>query len=710
MVQSSRGVDHPSPGAQCQGGLDAPITDLKGVASATEARLQSLGIGRVRDLLFHLPLRYIDQTRLAPIHQLQPGQDALIEGTVADCQVLQGRRRTLRVWVEDETGILVLRFFHFYSSNQQRFRPGVRMRCYGQVRQASSALEMVHPECRVLRANQPAPLADHLHPVYPSTSGLSQFVLRRLVAEAIRRLRSNARALQDYLPREILQKEELPRLAEALELVHYPPPGIDPETLCNGTHAAVQRLAFEELLSHRLGLLRMRAQSRQSQAFALQGGQHLVEQLLTLLPFALTKAQRRVIAEITQDLRQETPMMRLLQGDVGSGKTVVAAAAALCAVGSGHQAAVMAPTELLATQHYKCFQAWLEPLKIPILSHTGRISRTQRESNLDTIRGTEAAIVIGTHALIQEDLIFQRLALAIIDEQHRFGVDQRLSLLNRRARDTRAPHQMIMTATPIPRTLSMTLYADLDLSVIDELPPGRKAVNTVVLPGTQRPLLVERIGAACEQGRQVYWVCNLIEDSENLQKQSASTTSASLKKDLPQLQIGLIHGKMKQAEKEQMMQAFLDGKLHLLVATTIIEVGIDVPAASLMVIEDADQLGLSQLHQLRGRIGRGDAGSDCVLLYTPPLESLARDRLEVIRSTQDGFKIAESDLRLRGPGEMLGARQKGLPQFRIADLARDRSLLPGVHDAGRLLNEQYPERVAPILERWQPFAQEYIQV
>lgn len=687
--------------------LAEALERLPRVGLNTRTKLERLDIRQVHDLLFHLPLRYIDQTRVTSIAQLQPGQERLVEGEIEASKVYRRRRPALIVQIDDGSGRLVLRFFHFFRQLEDRFRNGVVLRCYGQVRQGPLGLEMVHPEYRVLNRQQPIPLPDRLTPVYPTTAGLNQTTLRRLIAEAFQ-LVERSGSLPDLLPESAPGTRAFPNLQDALHTVHSPPPGTNLEAMTTGSHPAVQRLAYEELLACHLGLGQARRRIRKHRARSWEQGIPTADRFLAQLPFRLTKAQRSALLELRQDLKRKTPMMRLLQGDVGSGKTVVAAAAAIQVASGGGQAAIMVPTELLANQHHRRFCEWLEGSQVSAILQTGKLGRAQRRANLERIRGGEPVIVIGTHALIQKEVRLPKLGLAIIDEQHRFGVYQRLNLLHKGTTDENLyPHQLIMTATPIPRTLSMTLYADLDITVIDELPPNRSPVNTAVLPSDRRQEVMDRIGNACRQGRQVYWVCSLIEDSEILQKQSAMATYRRLVECLPQLRIGLIHGRLKPAEKEKLMHDFATGEIDLLVATTVIEVGIDVANASLMVIENSERLGLSQLHQLRGRIGRGNTGGDCLLLYDRPLGPTTRARLEAMRSTADGFRIAESDLMLRGPGDVLGLRQKGMPEMRIANLIRDRALLADVRKAALRIVRTCPGNVPPLIERWRANAVEY---
>jgi len=677
---------------------DLPIQTLKGVGPRLAERLARLGVQTVEDLLFHLPMRYQDRTRVMPIGSLRPGDEAVIEVEVLLSQVTQRGRRALLCRVHDGSGFLTLRFFYFGPAQQNLLgQAGTRLRCFGEIRNGPATLEMVHPEWRRLDGSE-AVVEEHLTPIYPTTEGLHQASLRTLTDQALQCLESNQP--RECLPPPLLDRLGLPSLQEALRLIHRPPAELDLAVLASGRHPAQQRLAFEELLAHQLSLRRLRAQMQRNAAPPLAGRGRLTKRFLKALPFALTRAQHRVSAEIDADLARSWPMLRLVQGDVGSGKTVVAAAATVRAVEAGLQAAIMAPTELLAEQHYRNFRNWLEPLGVQVAWLSGRIKGSARETILERLRSGQAQVAVGTHALFQEDVVFADLALVIIDEQHRFGVHQRLALREKGRQGGRCPHQLIMTATPIPRTLAMSAYADLDSSVIDELPPGRTPVQTVVVAEGRRADVIQRIRLACGGGRQAYWVCPLIEESEVLQCQAAATTAALLAETLPELRIGLVHGRLKPAEKEQTMAAFKARQLDLLVATTVIEVGVDVPNASLMIIENAERLGLAQLHQLRGRVGRGSAQSSCVLLYRVPLSEPARSRLEVLRNSNDGFEIARRDLEMRGPGEVLGTRQTGALQLRIADLLRDAYLLPQVRQAADELLRDYPDHAEAIIRRW----------
>ncbi|WP_355660621.1 ATP-dependent DNA helicase RecG [Halomonas salifodinae] len=679
--------------------LQQPVTALKGVGEALATKLARLRIATPADLLFHLPLRYQDRTRITPMGTLKAGQEAVIEGEVAAASVVQGRRRSLLVRLKDGSGILSLRFFHFSPAQQQQFRPGVTLRAFGEARAGATGLEIYHPEYRLLASGE-APVEEHLTPIYPTTEGLNQARLRALIGQALALLDRHPDDLRDWIPETLRKRFGLPELRRCLHALHEPPPEADLDSLADGHHPAIRRLALEELLAHQLSLRQVRLRIQADGAPELPSGRGLQARFVAQLPFTLTGAQRRVLDEIAADLQRPLPMLRLVQGDVGSGKTVVAALAALSAIAGGCQAAVMAPTEILAEQHFRTFRAWFEPLGIEVAWLAGKLKGKARLDTKAALLDGRAQVVVGTHALFQDDVHFQRLGLAIIDEQHRFGVHQRLALREKGEAAGLTPHQLVMTATPIPRTLAMSAYADLDLSVIDELPPGRTPVQTVAVPDERRPEVVARIRHACAEGRQAYWVCTLIEESEALQCQAAEATRDELTERLPELSIGLVHGRMKATEKAEVMAAFKAGELDLLVATTVIEVGVDVPNASLMIIENPERLGLSQLHQLRGRVGRGATESFCVLLYHPPLSAHSRERLAVMRETTDGFRIAEKDLELRGPGEVLGTRQTGLAQMKIADLERDQDLLDSVTELAKALLEQAPEASDPLIHRW----------
>ena len=676
---------------------ERPVGSLRGVGAALAERLARLGVQRVCDLLFVLPLRYEDRTQLTEIGRLLPGTRAAVEGEIMLTEVAYRGRRQLLTRIADKSGMLTLRFFYFSASQQANLARGVRLRCFGEVRRGPLGLEMVHPEYRRVLAGA-APLEETLTPIYPLTEGVPQGRLRALIGAALRE--SAQGALADFLPAALGLPPGLPPLRQALSDLHAPPRETRLAELAAGRHPAQRRLAFEELTAHHLAL-KLRKRSLQSApAPALTDGAGLTPRLLGALPFRLTGAQAGALADVERDLAGSVPMVRLLQGDVGCGKTVVAAAAAARALGSGMQAALMAPTELLAEQHWRNLHAWFAPLNETVALLSGSQPARTRRSALEALASGEVRLVVGTHALFQEGIEFRRLALVIVDEQHRFGVQQRLKLSEKGQREGQLPHQLIMTATPIPRTLAMTAYADLDISVIDELPPGRTPVQTVVVPEQRRAEVVARIVAACGEGRQVYWVCPLIDASDELRAQAAEDTAARLKEALPDLSIALVHGRMPAAAREAAMHAFKAGKVQLLVATTVIEVGVDVPNATLMVIENAERMGLAQLHQLRGRVGRGTSASSCVLLYRAPLSALARERLKVIRESADGFEIARRDLELRGPGELLGTRQTGLAQLRVADLLRDADLLPRVQQCAERLLAGFPEQVAGLTARW----------
>ena len=687
---------------------NVPVTVLKGVGEAMAEKLAKVGLENLQDVLFHLPLRYQDRTRVVPIGQLRPGQDAVIEGVVSGADVTMGKRRSLVVRLGDGSGVLSLRFYHFSNAQKEGLKRGTHLRCYGEARPGASGLEIYHPEYRALNGDEPPPPVDQtLTPIYPSTEGLTQQRLRQLCQQSLSLL--GPRSLPDWLPDELARDYQLAPLDDAIRYLHNPPADADVEELALGHHWAQHRLAFEELLTHQLSQQRLRESLRSLRAPVLPKATRLPAQYLANLGFQPTGAQQRVANEIAYDLSQHEPMMRLVQGDVGAGKTVVAALAALQALEAGYQVALMAPTEILAEQHYITFKRWLEPLGLEVAWLAGKLKGKARAASLEQI-ANGAPMVVGTHALFQDEVKFKHLALAIIDEQHRFGVQQRLALRKKGVAGELCPHQLIMTATPIPRTLAMSAYADLDTSVLDELPPGRTPVNTVLVADSRRFEVVERVRAACAEGRQAYWVCTLIEESEELTCQAAESTYEELGSALGELRVGLIHGRMKPAEKAEIMAEFKAGNLQLLVATTVIEVGVDVPNASLMIIENPERLGLSQLHQLRGRVGRGSAVSHCVLLYHPPLSQIGRERLGIMRETNDGFIIAEKDLALRGPGEMLGTRQTGLLQFKVADLMRDADLLPAVRDAAQALIARWPEHVSPLLDRWLRHGQQYGQV
>lgn len=683
------------------------ITHLKGVGDALAEKLAKLSIVTLQDLLFHLPLRYQDRTRIIPIGTLFVGQDAVVEGTVISASVLMGRRRSLLVKLQDGSGTIGLRFYFFNQSQKNSFIKGARVRCFGDVRAGASGLELYHPEYSIIANDKIMPVEQTLTPIYPTTEGLTQQRLRQLVEQTLGLLSSHN--LPDYLPTNLIEHYDLGDLREAICYLHHPPPDANAQLLAEGKHWAQKRLIFEELLSHQLSLQRLREQIRSQSAIAVAYSTKLVPAYLKQLPFSPTQAQQRVVQEIAYDLSMPLPMLRLVQGDVGAGKTVVAALAALPVIEAGYQVALMAPTEILAEQHFLTFQRWFEPLGIKVAWLAGKLKGKARQNALTDI-AEGAAMVIGTHALFQRDVFFKQLALVIIDEQHRFGVEQRLALRDKGVDGLFLPHQLIMTATPIPRTLAMSAYADLDTSILDELPPGRTPVSTVVIPDSRRPEVITRVQQACKEGKQAYWVCTLIEESEELTCQAAETTFTELSELLQGISIGLIHGRMKANEKVALMQRFKEGELQLLVATTVIEVGVDVPNASLMIIENPERLGLAQLHQLRGRVGRGRTESFCLLLYHAPLSRIAQERLSIMRETNDGFVIAEKDLEIRGPGEVLGTRQTGLLQFKVADLMRDSDLLPAVREATQEVVKNHKDSIDLLLERWVANRERYVQV
>ena len=678
-----------------------PITTLHGIGPQLADKLARLDIHNSHDLLWHLPLRYRDLTRVTPIGGLNLHSEALVEGIIRGCNVVFGRRRSLLCLIQDGTGLLSLRFYHFSKAQQQQMLPGMKIRAWGEARRGGSGFEMYHPEYRLLQNGETLPLADRLTPVYPVTEGLQQPRLRKLVEQVLHNItkESEGDALPNLLPAKLLPAQLNMALGDALHYLHQPPVEAHITQLQAGEHPAQQRLAFEEMVAHHLSLLKLRQQQKHEPGISLAQHSGLQKNFLAALTFKLTNAQQRVINEIAVDLQKSEPMLRLVQGDVGSGKTVVAAMTCLQAVANGKQAAMMAPTEILAAQHFAQFQRWFAPLGFHCVWLSGSTKTKARREALAQIADGSAHIAIGTHALFQDDVQFHNLALVITDEQHRFGVRQRLAL-QKKGQASALPHQLVMTATPIPRTLAMSAYADLDCSIIDERPPGRTPIQTVVIDNQRRATIVERLRSACAEGRQAYWVCTLIEESDVLQCQAAEVTATELHELLPELRIGLVHGRLKPTEKNAVMDAFKAGELHVLVATTVIEVGVDVPNASLMIIENPERLGLAQLHQLRGRVGRGTAASHCVLLYSKPLSQHGRERLAVLRDSDDGFVIAEKDLQLRGPGELLGTRQTGAINFRIADLVRDAHWLPQVKHCAEQLLHDYPDNVDALIRRW----------
>ncbi len=688
-----------------------PVQVLKGVGQAVAEKLKRLEIYNIQDVLFHLPLRYEDRTKITPLGSLQLGQQALVEGTVDHCEIkYAGRgRRSLLCYLSDNTGTIVLRFFHFNKAQQANLSSGTKLRCFGETRRGATRLEFVHPEYQIIQHNDG--ITDQsLTPIYPKTDGVHQTLLKKLSDQVLSKISEGH--LIDWLPPQLMRKYEFPDLMAALHSVHRPYKDENVFALNECKSKAQQRLLFEELLAHQLSLLQARNEIKKTRALKLPVSKKDYAEFTGGLSFELTHAQQKVIAEIFSDINKTHPMLRLVQGDVGSGKTVVAAAAAMAVVNAGYQLAIMAPTEILAEQHYMNFKQWFGDEKCLLL--TGKDKGKNRQQKLAQISGGESQIVIGTHALFQDDVIFKQLVLLVVDEQHRFGVHQRLALREKGfssgALKNIVPHQLIMTATPIPRSLAMTAYADLDYSVIDELPKGRKPVTTVVVSTARRDEVIARIKKACESGEQAYWVCTLVEESEVLQCQAAEVAAEQLAAELSRVRVGLVHGRMKQQDKQAIVSRFKNKEIDLLVATTVIEVGVDVPNASLMVIENAERLGLAQLHQLRGRVGRGEKQSACVLMYQSPLSENGKQRLAILRETNDGFKVAEKDLALRGPGEVLGTRQTGLMQLRIADIVRDEHWFSDVKKAASYIIEQHPQAVKPLVRRWLGKADRFVNV
>lgn len=677
---------------------NATAFGLSGVGPQIANHLARLNIYSIQDLLLHLPMRYQDRTQITPMRCLSPASEVVIEGIVRHIDTPTKGRTKFICELHDEGGRVHLRFFNIYPAQRKLFILGARIRCFGEVRLGQFGLEMVHPECKMV-TEKPVETEKHLTPVYGATQGLSQYLLRKLTTNALHWLVHHAE-WQECIPEYLLQKIALPTLKNALQFIHHPPNDTSKIQLLEHKTLAQIRIIFEELLAHRLSLLRIKQQFKAQTSVALNLQNQLVSKFLNQLPFKLTAAQARVYAEIQTDLQRDTPMLRLVQGDVGSGKTVIAALAALQAIENQCQAALMAPTELLAEQHYRVFKKWFDPLGVNVVLLTSNVKGIARKTILQSIENSEAHVVIGTHAIFQEHVKFSRLALVIIDEQHRFGVQQRSSLRDKGVHEQQFPHQLIMTATPIPRTLALSFYADLDCSTIDELPPGRTPIVTSVLANHKRFEVIASVRKACVSGRQAYWVCPLIEESEMLNCEAVHPIAADLQTAMPEIKIALIHGRMTSSEKEVIMRAFQDGQIQLLVATTVIEVGVDVPNASLMIIENAERLGLSQLHQLRGRVGRGSVASYCILLYQYPLSGLAKERLQTMRETNDGFKIAQRDLELRGPGEVFGTKQTGELLFRVANLVRDVALLPKVQEVSAQILEKHAELIEPLLKRW----------
>ena len=679
--------------------MNISCAQLYGVGPQTLKHLARLEITTVQDLLLHFPFRYEDRTVITPSHKLKVGQQALVVGEIELGKIISQRQRHFLCKLRDTTGVVWLRFIHFNANQVKVFsQPGLRLSCYGEVRVGLYGLELIHPECRILKPEMPA-AENCLTAIYPTTAGLSQAVLRKLMQQSLMILERQTKD-QEHLPQEILQQYNLPHFVTALTQVHRPPKNITPETAAQRTQPMRQRLIFEELLAHQLSFLRLRARVKKQQAVSLIFNAAIHTQFMQQLAFTLTIAQQQVIAEIAADLAQSQPMLRLLQGDVGCGKTVVAVAALLQAVSHGYQAAIMAPTELLAEQHRQNLKCWLEPLGIKLEFLTGKIKGKARKEALQNIAGNKAQIVVGTHALFQEQVAFVNLALVVIDEQHRFGVEQRLNLWEKGKNNNYYPHQLIMTATPIPRTLAMTMYADLDISTIKEMPRGRSPVNTVMMSDQRRAEIIDRVRKYCQTGQQVYWICPLIEESEILQCKAAEKVAEELTEALKTLKIGLIHGRMKPRAKESVMCDFTLRKIDVLVATTVVEVGIDVKNANLIIIENAEKLGLVQLHQLRGRVGRGNKNGYCALIYQHKLSNKSKQRLMILKNNFDGFSIANKDLELRGGGELLGTKQTGLQKLKIADLICDVQLLSQVRNLAMTLFQQHILAVSPLIRRW----------
>ncbi len=683
---------------------DTPVTTLKGVGAKVAEKLKKLGLVTLQDVIFHLPARYEDRTRIYPMADLHAYLHVSIQGEIMSADIQYGKRRMLLVKVSDGTGSVTLRFFHFSAAQTKSLAMGNIIRAFGEIRTGKANLEMMHPEYKIVDDPENTSLEESLTPVYPTTEGVRQLTLRSLTEQALKQLDKGA--LLELLPNGLYEQQV--SLTDALHIVHRPLPDIIIEDLIEGRHPAQKRLVIEELLAHHLSMLKVRSQSNAEPGIAVQVDEPLKQKFLARLPFEPTGAQARVVGEIERDMQHAQPMMRLIQGDVGSGKTLVAALSSLSAISAGYQVALMAPTELLAEQHTRNFTDWFTPLGINVGWLAGKLKGKARIETLEQLALGQIQMLIGTHAIFQEQVEYKNLAMVIVDEQHRFGVHQRLALRKKGEKLGKYPHQLIMTATPIPRTLAMTAYADLDTSIIDELPPGRTPVTTVVLPDSRRGDVIERVRkAAVEQKRQIYWVCTLIDESEVLQCQAAEDAAIALRTTLTELKVGLVHGRLKAAEKQQVMDDFKQGKLDLLVATTVIEVGVDVPNASLMIIENPERLGLAQLHQLRGRVGRGSVESHCVLLYSGPLSKTASKRLGVLRESTDGFYIAEKDLEIRGPGEILGTKQTGIADLKIADLIRDAALIPEIKNMAEFIWREYPSNSQALINRWLAYKEEY---
>lgn len=686
------------------------LSTLKGIGPAMANKLNAIGISSAMDLLFHLPLRYQDRTKVQAIGSIRSGYSAVVEGEIRACDIVFGKRRSLLCKIQDGTGVMTLRFFHFSAAQKKGLVVGQMIRCFGEASLVRGGIELIHPEYQLILPNQPLPTAEYLTAVYPSTDAISQVRWRNYIKAAFEVL--DETSIPNLLTSKhlaLFDNKSFTDLYSTLKLLHFPPPTIDLALFSEGMHPLQRRLAFEELVAQRISHLILRKNSLQESAIAVSEDSRLEQKFLNQLPFNLTAAQEKVLTEIKGDITRSCPMLRLLQGDVGSGKTIVAALAALQFIQQGQQVVLMAPTEILAEQHLYTFQEWFSELSISVNLLVSKLPAAEKRQRLADVASGATQLVIGTHALIQDKVAYQDLGFIIIDEQHRFGVDQRRALKNKR-NDLHSVHQLVMTATPIPRTLAMTFYADLDYSVIDELPPGRTPIETVALSNEKRLDVIERVSNACQQGRQVYWICTLIEDSETLQCQAAETTASELAALLPNVNVGLVHGRLKGPEKQTVMSHFNSGDIQLLVATTVVEVGVNVPNASLMIIENPERLGLSQLHQLRGRVGRGSIKSHCVLMYQKPLSKNGKQRIEIMRMTNDGFKLAEKDLQMRGPGQVLGTQQSGAAVFRIADLERDADMIDAVVQASNSLCNSSPDVADALIKRWCPLAVNYIDV
>ncbi|MCJ8313071.1 MAG: ATP-dependent DNA helicase RecG [Saccharospirillaceae bacterium] len=684
--------------------VKSDLISLKGVGGKLLEKLHKIDVFSKQDLLFHLPYKYQDRTQIIPLKLLKANMAGVVQGRVTSSHVMFGKKRSLLVRLSDENGSVGLRFYFFTKGQQGQFKEGNIIRCYGEIRPGQSGFEIYHPEYQVLKLLN-TPLDNTLTPLYPTTDGLTQNKVRLLVEQVIADRES---IIAELLPASLLEQYKLPTLVDALNVIHHPQRQDDIQQLLVGNHPAQKRLAIEELLAHHLSLKKHRAILKQQHSIAFKDLGVFKQKLIDTLPFDLTNAQNKVIQEIADDLSVASPMLRLVQGDVGSGKTLVATLSALQVIEHGFQVAMMAPTEILAEQHYDNFTAWLEPLGIKVAWLVGKQTKKQREEALALVASGEAKMVVGTHALFQDAVEFYNLALAIIDEQHRFGVDQRLALKEKGKHGH--VHQLTMTATPIPRTLAMSAYADLDCSVIDELPPGRTPIKTTLIAQPRRPQVVERVKVACDEGKQIYWVCTLIDENEEMELEAAQKTYENLTVQLSPHKVGLVHGKMKSKQKAQIMHEFKRGDIKVLVATTVIEVGVDVPNASVMIIENPERLGLSQLHQLRGRVGRGRQESFCILMYGEQVSQIGKERLQVMRETNDGFVIAQKDLEIRGPGEVLGTRQTGAMQFKIADLVRDQALLPQIEQLAAAIIRDYPQNMEALIKRWLSDSARFAQV